>query len=175
MKNELNEIVQNFTEIAERKDFTEMCKNNKLLKKDTKKLMFILEQLFKNIGVTEYSSVDRGYSGDELLEKYKYNIQKSWKGKKEKESSIKKISKSEINDGANVYLEKRLTLTKEREDNRIEMGFKPRTLEVEKENSNIHIYKYNENQDEESSSSDLSDDELTDLILLGNHTKKKYI
>ena len=85
MNNELNEIVQNFTEIAERKDFVEMCKNNKLLKKDTKKLMFILEQLFKNIGVTEYSSVDRGYSGDELLEKYKHNVQKSWKGKKEKQ------------------------------------------------------------------------------------------
>ena len=146
MNNELNEIVQNFTEIAERKDFVDMCKNNKLLKKDTKKLMFILEQLFKNIGVTEYSSVDRGYSGDELLEKYKYNVQKSWKGKKEKESSIKKISKSEIDDGANVYLENKLTLTKQREDNRVKMGFKPRTLE--KENSNIHIYKYNENQEE---------------------------
>ena len=73
--------------------------------------LYFCEQIFKNIGVTEYSSVDRGYSGDELLEKYKYNIQKSWKGKKEKESSIKKISKSEIDDGANVYLENKLTLT----------------------------------------------------------------
>ena len=165
MNNELNEIVQNFTEIAERKDFVDMCKNNKLLKKDTKKLMFILEQLFKNIGVTEYSSVDRGYSGDELLEKYKYNIEKSWKGKKEKESSIKKISKSEIDDGANVYLENKSILTKKREDNRMKMKFIPRTLEVEKENSNIHIY--DENQEEESSSSDLSDNELTELLLLG--------
>ena len=167
MDNELNEIVQNFTEIAKRKDFIDKCKNNNSLKSDTKKLMFILEQVFKSAGITEYSAVDRGYSGDELLEKYKDNIQKSWKGKKEKENVIKKISKSEIDNGTNNYLEQRLIFTKKREDKRQELGFKPRTLELEKENSNIHVYKYNENQKDEGYSSDISDDELTDLILLG--------
>ena len=167
MDNELNEIVQNFTEIAKRKDFADKCKANKTLKSDTKKLMYILEQVFKSAGITEYSAIDRGYSGDELLEKYKDNVQKSWKGKKEKESTIKKISKSEIDDGTNNYLEKRLIFTKKREDKRQELGLKPRTLELEKENSNIHVYAYNENQKEEESSSDISDDELTNIILLG--------
>ena len=64
---------------------------------NVKKLMYILEQVFKSAGITEYSAVDRGYSGDELLEKWKDNVQKSWKGKKEKESSIKKISKWNLN------------------------------------------------------------------------------
>ena len=44
-------------------------------------------------------------------------------------------------------------------------------LQLEKENPNIHIYAYNENQEEEESSSDISDDELTDLILLGKSIK----
>jgi len=173
-KNELMEIVNDFSEIAVSNKFQNSYKDSKIFRKQVNNLMTLFNQFSKNLGVTEYSTIDQGYSGDQFLEKYKDDISNSWRGKKEKKNSIKKITQEEIIDSVDTYLERRNKLSRQREMHRIEEGQIPRKIEGHgKDNTlGISVYKYDEDQNYSSSSSENEDDVIIDN-LLGIPNKKK--
>ena len=112
----LAEMVNNFTDIINSDTCSEQYKSDPKFKKKIEDLMSIFNTWSRAAGVTEYSSTDGGYNGDEFLEKYKNDIRRSWKGKSEKKNAIKKITKEEISDGHQSYLAKKMALTNKRNE-----------------------------------------------------------
>lgn len=188
-KNELMGVVHEFADIATTKEFEDNYKHDEKFRKQIMNLTGIFNQFSKNLGVTEYTTSDRGYTGDQVLEKHKQGIAKSWKGKKAKRNAVKQITHDEIMNATNSYLERRNNLLKKREAQRIESGEAPRKLEgmVGKDSKKLHmsgkhitkienipIYKYDENQEEESSSSDEDEDDITNNIFgIKSHSQRR--
>ena len=179
-KNELIEIVNEFADIAKSDKFEDTFKHDENFRKQIMNITTIFGQFSKNLGVTEYTTADSGYTGDQVLEKYKQSVGSSWKGRKEKSNKIKKITHDEIMNATDLYLQRRNNLLKKREVQRVESGESPRKLEGFKENNKeklhisgkqitkiekIPIYKYDNIQQEYSSSSDDDDDDIINNIL----------
>ena len=165
--NELIEIVNDFTDIVSSNKFKNNYENNDEFRNQIFNLTTMFNQFSKDLGITEYTVSDSGYSGDQVLEKYKQSIKNSWKGKREKKNNIKKITHEEILDATGSYLDRRNALLKKREIKRIEDGKEPRKLEGDV----VSVYKYDKNQEEEYSSSDDDEDDIINEIL-GISSKK---
>lgn len=180
-KHELIEIVSDLTEIASKRNFRKTCKVNPELTERIKSLMYIFDQVLKSTGTTEYSTIDRGYTGDQIGEKYKNSVVSSWKNKTEKKNTVKKITHDEIMDATNTYLHRRLEFQNKREKKRIESGKVPRKLEhvtgTTDESGKVNkrgvaVYAYEERQEEEFASSE-DDDENVINYLFENPAKKR--
>lgn len=182
-KHELVEIITDFTEIASKRNFKKACKVYPELTERIKGLMYIFDQVLKSTGTTEYTTIDRGYTGDQITEKYKNSVVSSWKNKTEKKNAVRKITHDEIMDGTNTYLQRRMDFQNRREKRRIDSGKAPRKLEYVTGTINndgkvskpgVAVFKYDKKQQEEFSSSS-DDDETVINNLLDEPVKKRVI
>jgi len=166
-KNQLMGIVTDFADIALTNDFKNNYKDNEKFRETVNGIMGLFNQFSKDLGITEFTRLDGGYTGDQVIERYNQSITSSWKGKKEKKNAIKKITSDEIASGTTKYMEGRNNLLKKRESKRIEQGQIPRRLEDQSEDNILgtSVYKYDKNQTEDSSSSDDNDDDIIDSVL----------
>lgn len=158
---EMVEMVDDFAQIISADDFVKGYQSSTGLQEKMKGLMFIFDNLCKAAGVTEYSAIDGGYRGDEILNNYKQKITASWGDKQEKDSKTKTITQDEMASGAQGFEAKRRILSEKRERNRLLLGQQPRKL-ITRDGQTEYV---KHNAAIEYGSSDDGDDDIIDQIL----------
>lgn len=164
---QLTKIVDNFEEIVRSDDFTQQAKNNPELQEKMQSLTAMLKEWSKACGITEYTPIDSGYTGDEVLEKYRNNVGRSWGNKTERKNAVPKITTEEITASHSSYMARKRALEDKREKDRIAIGYEPRKL-VTDEITGQKIYmstKENKSRELEYASSENEDDDIIDNIL----------
>lgn len=173
---EVVKVVDEFTNMVKRDKFKEQCLQDRNLMKNAKGLMNILEQIFRSVGVTEYTNIDGGYTGDQILERYKRKQTQSWNNKTDKSRYLKSITKDEVEDRSKDFLQRRAEFERKREMRRIESGKTPRTLEMDPD-SGYPVY-IGDADDEDGSSEDDSDaivDEILNSSIEGRQNKLRIL
>ena len=80
-------IIDDFQELTLNENFRDKLKNNSSI---NNKMINLAKKILKAAGTTEYTTIDGGYTGDELLEKHKIDRAGKWNGKKGKTQSYKR-------------------------------------------------------------------------------------
>lgn len=73
----------------------------------------LFTRLTSGLGQTEYDT-DGGYSGDQVLEKYRHAVSESWQGREEEKDSVKAITAGEIERGHEDMEDRRAKLQSRR-------------------------------------------------------------
>ena len=163
---QLTKIVDNFEEIIKSDNFTHQAKNDPKLQEKMQSLTAMLREWSKACGITEYTPIDSGYTGDEVLEKYRNDVGKSWGNKSEKKNAVPKITKEEIDSSHSSYMARKRALEDKRERDRIAIGCEPRQLITDEiTGQKIYVNTKERKRIVESGSSEEDDDDIIDNIL----------
>ncbi len=129
-------IIKDFCELTLNENFRDKMKHNSKINTE---MLNLANEIFRAVGVTEYTAVDGGYTGDEILEKHKFSKARAWNCKKAKPGHTKEITSDEIMSSADRYLARRLNFEKKREKKLIEEGHQPRKL-ITDESTGMQVY-----------------------------------
>lgn len=148
------EIINEMRELTTGDAFKEKMKMNPQL---SSVMIDMAEEILRAAGTTEYSVTDHGYTGDQVLEKYRNTSSRAWNNKTAKKNHTKQITSEDIHSKASVYEKKKkeYKLRRSRMKALESDSNKELTTECEKQKTKIYSHNTNDEEDEED-----SDDEI---------------